>query len=231
MFPLWDGREGRGGTLLNGEFLDDLQDGLGAAVGPQEVFDAVLALLSASGYTTRFAWDLEDALPHIPFPAEAGLFRRTAEVGARIRTLQTFAADPAERFFRGRIEGRVAGPILDVPTPRRVFTRQGDEGTLVLTAAGDMRVAGISVRVWDFAVSGYPVLYRWLRARRGQALNAAMHRSILGLVARIDQLLFLFDEADELLAAALQNPLAFQPNWREAGDAPDREDEDAQTAT
>ena len=231
VFPLWDGREGRGGALLNGEFLDDLQDGLGAAVGPQEVFDAVLALLSASGYTTRFAWDLEDALPHIPFPAEAGLFRRTAEVGARIRTLQTFAADPAERFFRGRIEGRVAGPVLDVPTLRRAFTRQGDEGTLVLTAAGDMRVAGISVRVWDFAVSGYPVLYRWLRARRGQALNAAMHRSILGLVARIDQLLSLFDEADALLAAALQNPLAFRPNWREAGDAPGMEDEDAQTAT
>ena len=110
VFPLWDRRDGQGGALVNAEFLAELEDGLGGEVDQQAVFDSALALLSASSYTTRFAWDLEDSFPHIPFPADMSLFRRTVEVGARIRLLQTFAADPDERFFRGRILGRVAGP-------------------------------------------------------------------------------------------------------------------------
>ena len=219
VFPLWDRRDGGAGTLLNEEFLQELEVGLSAAVGPQDVFDCALALLSASTYTTRFAWDLEDDFPHIPFPADARLFRRTAELGARIRALQTFAADPDEHFFQGRIQGRVAGPILDVPSPRRAFTRQGDDGTLALTAGGAMRVAGVPWRVWEFTISGYPVLYKWLSARRGQPLNATMHRSILGLVARLSHLIYLFDEADALLEEALQAPLSFGPHWRRVSGA------------
>ena len=149
---------------------------------------------------------MEDDFPHIPFPADARLFRRTAELGARIRGLQTFSADPDEHFFRGRIQGRVAGPILDVPSPRRAFARQGDEGTLALTASGAMRVAGVPGRAWEFTISGYPVLYKWLNARRGQPLNATMHRSILGLVARLSHLMHLFDDADALLEGGLRGP-------------------------
>lgn len=230
VFPLWDRREGRGEALVDERFVAELEEGLGTPVGPQEVFDSALALLSATSYSTRFAWDLEDSFPHIPFPADMGLFRRTVEAGARIRALQTFAADPDEPFFRGRIQGRVAGPVLDVPTPQNAFTRQGDEGALALTAAGDMRVVGVPTRVWEFAVSGYPVLHRWLRARRGQALNAHMHRSVLELVARIGQLLYLFDEADALLEESLEAPLSFGQHWRQASGAAGSEGEDAESA-
>ena len=230
VFPLWDRRDGQGGALVNEEFLAELRDGLGAAAEPQQVFDAALALLSASSYTTRFAWDLEDAFPHIPFPADADLFFRAAEAGARIRALQTFASEPDERFFLGRLQGRVAGSVLDVPPPRRAFTRQGDEGTLALTASGDMRVASVPAHVWDFAVSGYPVLHRWLRARRGQALDATMHRSILELVARIGQLLYLFDEADALLEEALEAPLSFGPRWKQSSGAAGGEEDDEKPA-
>ena len=230
VFPLWERREGLDEALIDEAFVAELADGLGIPVGPQEVFDSALALLSATSYTTRFAWDLEDSFPHVPFPAVTGVFRRTAETGARIRAFQTFAADPDERFFLGRIHGHVANPVLDVPTPRSAFTRQGDEGTLALTASGDMRVAGVPTRVWEFAVSGYPVLHRWLRARRGQPLNAAMHRSVLELVARIGQLLYLFDEADTLLEEALEAPLSFGPQWRRASGAAGSEGEDAEPA-
>ena len=136
VFPLWDRREERDAALVNDEFLVELEERLGEPVGPQDVFNSVLALLSATSYTTRFAWDLEDSFPHIPFPTQPLVFRRTVETGARIRALQTFATDPDERFFRGRIQGRVASPVLDVPAPRRAFNLQGDVGTLALTTTG-----------------------------------------------------------------------------------------------
>ena len=212
VFPLWDRREGQNDTLLNEAFLEELEARFGIAVEPQEVFDALLALLSASSYTTRFAWDLEDTFPHVPFPVDPNLFRQAAALGARIRALQTFSAEPSGRFFQARIVGRVGGPVLDVPTPTRAFVSQGDEGTLALMQRGAMGVTGVPAGVWRFAVSGYPLLHRWLRARRGQALDARMHRRILTLVAQIDELLSLFEEADTLLMAALNEPLEFNPH-------------------
>ena len=63
----------------------------GAAQTPQDVFDAILCLLSATSYTHRFAEDLEDAFPHIPFPADPALFARAVAVGREIRGLEAFA--------------------------------------------------------------------------------------------------------------------------------------------
>ena len=209
MFPLWDCRGGRHVSLIHEPFLLELEERLGTALVPQQVFDAILALLSSSSYTTRFAWDLEDAFPHVSFPADADVFRQAADVGSRIRALQTFESDPDELYMGARVAGRIGGPILNVPPRSRAFTRQGDEGTLALTADGTMRVTRVPVSVWRFAISDYPVLHRWLRARSGHPLNARMHRDILNLVARIDQLLNLFDEADALLVSALHNPLTF----------------------
>ena len=212
VFPLWDRREGPDNSLIDEAFLEALEAQLGTTLAAQDVFDATLALLSASSYTTRFSWDLEDAFPHVPFPADTAVFRAAADVGARIRALETFAADPDERYLRARLEGRAAGPVLNVPSGQRAFAAQGEEGTLVLTAERTMRVNQVPVRVWEFAISGYPVFYRWLRARTGEPLNARMHREILNLIGRIDQLLTLFDEADAVLDSALNEPLAFDRN-------------------
>ena len=210
VFPLWDRRAEQVGCLIQDVFLSELEDRLGTVVAPEQVFDVILALLSSSSYTTRFAWDLENAFPHVPFPADHAVFEQSADVGARIRALQTLASDPDEVHFRARVEGGDARPIVNVLPGDRAFTRQGDEGTLALTTGRTMRVNHVPLAVWRFSVSGYPVLHRWLRARNGHPLNARMHRDILNLVARIDQLMSLFDEADALLVAALDNPLTFR---------------------
>ena len=140
------------------------------------------------------------------------MFRQAADVGSRIRALETFESDPDDCYLRARLEGRVAGPVLNVPSGQRAFAAHGDEGTLVLTAERTMHVNQVPVRAWEFAISGYPVLYRWLRARTGEPLNARMHRDILNLIGRIDQLLTLFDEADAVLESALNEPLTFNRN-------------------
>ena len=210
VFPLWNCRGGGRISLIHEPFLLELEERLGTALAPQQVFDAILALLSSSSYTTRFAWDLEDAFPHVPFPADPDVFHQAADVGSRIRALQTLESDPDELYMGARVQGRIAEPILNVPSRSRAFTRQDDEGTLALTADGTMCVTRIPVSVWRFAISGYPVLHRWLRARSGHPLNARMHRDILNLVARIDQLRNLFHEADTVLVSALHNPLTFR---------------------
>lgn len=72
VFPLRNhSGEGRGHFFAVG-VLGGLSTAYGTNVLPIEVFDAILALLSASSYTTRFAFDLEDDFPHVPFPADPG---------------------------------------------------------------------------------------------------------------------------------------------------------------
>ena len=210
VFPLWD-HAGEGiGHRLDPALVSGLSSIYGIAVMPQGIFDVILALLSASTYTTRFSHDLEDGFPHIPFPSDSAVFMAAAELGARIRSIQTFDAVPAQVFRRARLVGLAPGRRLDVPAPRRTFIGEGGTGTLALVADQSLRVAGVSENAWRFSVSGYPVLYRWLRARNGEALDAALQRNLLDTIARIEEILCLFDEADDILEAAMQAPLTRQ---------------------
>ena len=74
-FPLYDRRKGPDAHNLNPAILTALAEAYGEPVSPEDLFDVILALLSATSYTVRFAEDLEDTFPHIPFPADPELFR------------------------------------------------------------------------------------------------------------------------------------------------------------
>jgi hypothetical protein len=70
-----------------------------------------------------------------------------------------------------------------------------------------LRIANVSEGIWQFSVSGYQVLYRWLRARNGNEITAVLQRNILDTVGRIDESLHLFDEAYSILAEAVEASL------------------------
>jgi len=183
----------------------------GVPVVPLDAFDAMLALLSATSYTMRFGFDLEDDFPHVPFPADHGAFTEAARTGARIRALQGMDAVPAQGFRSARLSRRATGPALDVPAPRRAFAGADGIGTVALLPDRSLCLSTVPERVWDFAVSGYPVLHRWLRARNGEPLTGAsgarLLRSALDVAWRIEELLYCYDQADSVLVRALDAPL------------------------
>jgi hypothetical protein len=207
IFPLRNHVPGSAGHYLAAGLLPGLTEAYGETVTPEEVFDAVLALLSASSYTTRFAHDLEDAFPHVPLPADPELFRRSAAIGNRIRELETHAAQPADRFRTAQLAGNHNGQPTRVPPPRQAFTPDGATGTISLTANGSFLIRGVSLRVWQFAVSDYQVIHSWISFRRGEPIDATFQRAVLDLVWRVEELIHLFDEADALLAESLANTL------------------------
>jgi hypothetical protein len=211
VFPLVNHNAEGTGHYFIPELMRALALAYGEEVPAQDVFDAILALLSATSYTTRFAHDLEDAFPHIPFPSELGAFRNAARIGSRIRGLQSFEAAPRTEFMLARLAGSATEPVMAMPTPARAFAGDGLSGALSLQADGSLRVSGVSQRAWDFTVSGYKVLYRWVRARNGENLSGesgvALLRGVLDIVGRIEELVALFDEADAVLEIALRLPL------------------------
>ncbi len=207
-FPLWDRRTGNEVSNFAPYVIAGLSATYGQPVAVESIFDATAALLSATTYTRRFAWDLEESFAHIPFPADSATFAAAARIGAEIRALETFARSPAQRFRTARLAGRATGVTLAVPTPRLAYLDDGAGGGFIpLQEDQSLRIAGVPNGVWEFAVSGYPVLYRFLSARNGEALDAPMHRAILDLVWRLTELLHWFDAADAVLADALVRPL------------------------
>ena len=111
-FPLYDRRPGHGPYNLLAELIAALGEAYGAPVTAAQVFDAMLALLSAANYTSRFAEDLEDTFPHVPFPSDPAVFAGAAALDAAIARWKTFARKPGARCSRGlglvggRAEGR-----------------------------------------------------------------------------------------------------------------------------
>ena len=205
-FPLYDRREGPDAHNLNLALVAALAEAYGGAQTPEDIFDAILCLLSAQSYTHKFAEDLEDTFPHIPFPADPAVFARAAEIGREIRGLEAFQRDPAAAF-------RPKGFCKLV-----VDTDQGDligdvayrEGDLSLWKADGQAVTaftGLPEAVWSFSVSGYRVLPRWIDGRKGLAFSDALKSDLRDVAARIHELIHWFAEADLVLEATLVKTL------------------------
>ncbi|ATC23983.1 type ISP restriction/modification enzyme [Caulobacter vibrioides] len=200
-FPLYDRRPGHGPFNLNADLIAALELAYGSTVEPEAVFDAILCLLSASSYTTRFAEDLEDVFPHVPFPAARTLFDEAAKLGAEIRAVETFARAPAASVMKGLAMNETAatGPLASVTY---------EDGTIALCADGSGKITGIPEPVWSFAVSGYRVLQRWISAREGQVIDAEFVPQLRDVAGRIAELIDLFASADSILLRTLADPLS-----------------------
>lgn len=202
-FPLFDRRQGPDASNLSPALLASLGEAYGRVVTPQDVFDAILALLSANSYTRRFAEDLEDVFPHIPFPADRAVLMRAVAVGREIRAVQTFARVPEARF-RPAAFCRLAAETNANDMVGAVTLRDGE---IMLCSGGRGRITGIPDAVWNFAVSGYRVLPRWIEGRRGLPADLVFIRELRDVAARIAELIHRFDEADLVLNDTLADTL------------------------
>lgn len=205
-FPLYDRRAGPAAHNLNPALIAALAEAYGAAQTPEDVFDAILCLLSAQSYTRRFAEDLEDTFPHIPFPADPAVFARAAAIGGEIRALEAFQRDPADAFAP-----RDFCRIVTQPEDETAIAEIGyADGTLSLWKDGNVPApafTGLPQSVWDFAVSGYRVLPRWIDGRKGLPVTLALMRELRDVAARIHELIHWFAEADLVLEATLAETL------------------------
>ncbi len=148
--------------------LDALGDALGRAPPrPEDLAAYVYALLSAPALQARFAAALETPGPRVPMTADPGLWAEAVALGAELLGLHTGRRAPpalaALRWLR---------PVQQPPeTARDVAYHAGDR----VLRVGDGEVGGVRPDVWAYAVSGMPVVKKWLgyRTRRGAGRAAS----------------------------------------------------------
>jgi predicted helicase len=201
-FPLHDRRPDVNSPNVSPDLLQSLSRAYGEAVAAEDVFDAILCLLSATSYSLRFAEDLEDVFPHVPFPGRPERFHESVRVGREIRAVETFGREP-DATDRGedfvRVETQPRGSVAEV---------QFGAGEITLCDDGSGRIVAIPQAVWDFAVSGYRVVPRWLQARVGLDADFALVQEFRDICARVAELIVLFEQADVVLETVLNETLS-----------------------
>ncbi len=197
-FPLYDRRPEVNAPNITPALLNGLSAAYPEEVSAEDVFDTILCLLSASSFTRRFAEDLEDTFPHVVFPLSYDVFREAVRIGRQIRAVETFEPPVREAAFL-RLETEPRGPVGDVDLVGEA---------LVLCENGSGRITGLPQAVWNFSVSGYRVLPRWLEARKGLPADFAFVRELRDICGRIAELIELFAEADRVLDACLRESLS-----------------------
>lgn len=211
-FQLYDRRPRVNGPNLSAALVASLAAAYGAPVLAEDAFDAILCLLSASSYAHRFAENLEDTFPHVPFPAQPAIFSKAVRIGRAIRAIETCARAPGEDYLRP--------DLARLATEPRGAVAAADyrDGGIALCRDGSGRITGIPEAVWAFSVSGYRLLPRWLAGRVGLPADLALVRDLRDLCGRIAELIDLFAKADIVLAATLPETLTREALGFDAGE-------------
>ena len=203
-FPLHDHRPDINASNLSPALIESLSTAYGEPVAAEDVFDAILCLLSASSYTLRFAEDLEDVFPHVPFPAQHAIFEDAVRVGREIRAVETFMRQPKEAYRRPnfvRVVSQPHGAVAPV---------EYADGAITLCGDGTGRILGLPQPVWDFSVSGYRLVPRWLEARVGLPAELALVRELRDICGCVAELIDLFANADIVLESTLHETLTLR---------------------
>jgi hypothetical protein len=189
-FPFWRDEAHKQPNIVDG-LLVRLRAALGD-VSAEDVFSYLYGLLQAPSYTTIFATDLELEFPRVPFTADAATFAAVVGMGTTLLTEHLLESEPRHKLAGEG--GPLAAPVWS-------------GGRLIV--APSAFVEGVSEAAWNFVVSGYPVLRRWVEGRRGLDLRTdlTLVEDLLKVVSAISRTVELAPRLDAALAQVLAGPV------------------------
>ena len=188
VFPLWLDTEHLEPNLVTG-CARGLRAHLHPDVSGNDILGYLLALLSAPVYQQQFHAELALGFPRVPFTTDVSLFHDAANAGREVLAVYDL---PAARGIR--LDGR-SGPITSARwEQRRLHVTDG------------AWVSPVSRRAWEYSVSGYRVIDRWIAARVGVDLAADWEvvDQLLRVVFAVEQMVTLSDRLDGLLMRVLE---------------------------
>ena len=143
-----------------------LPDGAGdfeTAVGPEDMFHYIYAMLSSPEYRRRYAPFLKWDFPRIPLPGNRALFAELARFGARLAALHTMSAMGADTpSFPAR-------GLNKVEKVRFAAGRGAGPGRVWINR--EQYFEGVAPETWSFGIGGYRPAEKWLKDRKGRKLN------------------------------------------------------------
>jgi len=128
---------------------------------PEEIFYYIYAVLYSNIYRTKYTEFLKIDFPRIPFTSDYKLFGKMAGYGKKLvdlHLLKTQELDHPATKYQGKGNDRIEKLIYDGKEDRTYINET-------------QYFEGITEDVWHYQIGGYQVLSKWLKDRKGRALN------------------------------------------------------------
>ena len=179
-------------------FVSDGAGDLEAAFGPEDVFHFIYAVLHSPEYRRRYAPFLKSDFPRVPLTGRAP-FAALARLGRRLVALHTMEAegDDAPAFptaGSNRVEKVRYVPPKGAP-PEGVSPKDAAPGRVWINGAQSFE--GVAPETWGFSIGGYRPAEKWLKDRKGRALDfadVAHYRRLCAVLAETPRIMARIDE-------------------------------------
>ena len=166
VIPLWKDAAATIPNITNG-VLKAISDDIGEAVQPEELFAYCYAVLAHPAYTGCFSEELSIPGPRVPITKDKKLFTQLSDKGKHLLYLHTYA----ERMVpasgkKGEVPPGAAKCTVAVPSASDKYPEDYtyDEASQTLKV-GDGEFAPVSKAVYEFSISGWEVVKKWLAYR------------------------------------------------------------------
>ncbi len=169
VIPLWLDSESDSANITSG-LLETLSAALGIVVDPESLFAYCYAMLATPGYVLEFWDELTIPGPRVPLTKDSALFTAVVEIGRHLLWLHTFGQryiPPGNRKGQippGRARCRTGTPGRQDRYPQEYSYHPPDMELHV----GEGVFDNVRPEVWEFSVSGFPVVPSWLGYRMGK---------------------------------------------------------------
>jgi predicted helicase len=180
------------------EFVPDGRGNRKKTFGPEDIFNYAYAIFHAPSYRERYAEFLKLGFPRLPLTQDRNLFKRLSEWGQKLVALHTMrecsefsdvdacfdvpgsnvveqviyvppkAAVAKEAKAAKARQAELSGEPAE-EEPERPSLPAGPTGRVYINAK--QYFEGILPVVWQFRIGGYQVCEKWLKDRKGRALE------------------------------------------------------------
>lgn len=171
-------------TGFSVEVIDWLEK-IGRSQQFDNAYSYILAVLSASDYTSRnwLALDTDDL--RVPLTDDPAIFDHGVSIGRDLRNAWELKAPPTGLRWTGS-------------TAESIGEAEWRDGAIYF--AGDRVLHGVSKEAWEFRISGYRVLPSWFKARESWRITIAHASEAQSVCAAASRLVELSEQANALLS-------------------------------
>lgn len=145
-----------------------------------KVFDYIYGVLHCPAYRETYAEFLKIGFPRIPIPASPDVFHNVSEQGEALRRLhltEDAAVGDTPYPFHGEGDSVVEKPRFDA-------------GNVWINST--QRFANVPAVAWNFPIGGYQPAQKWLKDRKGRALewdDIRHYQKILKILVETDRIM------------------------------------------
>jgi predicted helicase len=157
-------------------------------IKPEQIFFYILAVLNSPSYQTRYFQNLKIAFPRIPFCKDIALLKEISTLGHEIFNLQILDFDLKKSDVGFPEQGNFEiKKVKYFKETKRLFIN------------ATQYFENVSLEVWNYESSGYPVVAKWLKDRKDIKLNYEEIETLRRVIISVEKTIALRESIDEKL--------------------------------